>query len=308
MRRVALIIVMTLFSVALSAQQGTAMDFLRFDQNPSTAAMGGAALLSTSTTSFIAFSNPAKLPFGQSKMDAAVAYQRWAPTKTNYASAGFSYNINDRIGLCAGLITGIDPTQRESSIEGAGDAFTPIDIHAGVGVAYRFVGWMSAGVNVKYACQGLAKGYTLSAVLADAFVMASYKGFRGTVGVSSVGSRAFYGAKSALSDSYPVPGALSVAAGYSECFAQRHNFEAEIDVHYIFAVPAAVVSVGAGYSFDKYASVRGGYCYGGKFMPSYGSLGLGTSIKGARLDASYIIAGKGNPMGGTFALGLGYSF
>jgi len=53
---------------------------------------------------------------------------------------------------------------------------------------------------------------------------------------------------------------------------------------------------------------RAGYHYGAakEVIPSHASLGLGVKLFGARLDFSYLLAGES--LGGTLALGLGYSF
>lgn len=67
-------------------------------------------------------------------------------------------------------------------------------------------------------------------------------------------------------------------------------------------------AAGARYAFRDMVSVRTGYHFGTDKspLPSYLSVGLGVKFFGVHLDFAYHLANE--LLGGSFKIGLGYSF
>ncbi len=281
-----------------------ALPYTAADADPVILAKGGAGLTETGSVSHAAFTNAAVIPFSESTLDASAGYMMWQPgsVNSNVISAGAAFNLAGKLGVAAGLYYGMNP---EYGITGTGGTpngtFQPTDIHAAVGVAYRFLGFMSFGVNVGYATSTLAEGKSYGAVEADAFVMAKLAGLKVTAGVSNMlGS-----VKSAIGAKYSLPASAALGAGYGLSLG-KSAVEANVDLDYFFSGGVAA-SLGAAYTFNDLVSVRAGYRYGGDSpVPSYASVGAGAKFMGIKLDAAYLI-GSG-PMANTLALSLGFCF
>ncbi len=271
-----------------------ALPFTVTDTDPVVLAKGGAGLTETGSVSYAAFTNAAAIPFSESALDASAGYVMWQPSAAagNVISAGAAYNLNDTFGFAAGLYYGLNGRNM------------PMDVHAAVGVSYRFLDFMSAGVNFGYASSILPGGQAYDTFAGDAFIMAKFYGVKVTAGVSNVlGS-----IESAGGSKFCIPGSVAVGAGYGTSFAEKHAVEANVDFDYFFDGWIAA-SVGAEYTFNNMVSGRVGYRYGGESpVPSYASVGVGGKFMGFKLDVAYLIAGSDSPMRNTLAVGLGYSF
>ncbi len=282
---------MLLLPTAVGAQ---ALPFTVADTDPVILAKGGAGLTETGSVSYAAFTNPAAITFSDSKLDAAAGYVMWQPSAaaSNVISAGAAYNLNNKLGFAAGLYYGLNGQNM------------PMDVHAAVGVSYRFLDFMSAGINLGYASSLFPGGQSYDSFAGDAFIMAKLYGVKVTAGVSNV----FGAIRSASGAKFSIPGSLAVGVGYGTTFADVHAVEANVDFDYFFSGPVAA-SVGAEYTFNNMVSGRVGYRYGGESpIPSYISVGVGGKFKGFKLDLSYLIAESDSPMRNTLSVGLGYSF
>ncbi len=295
---------MLLLPVASAAQ---ALPFTVSDADPVILAKGGAGLTETASVSHAAFTNAAAVPFSESTLDASAGYMLWQPSavKSNVISIGAAYNMNNKLGIAAGLYYGLNPEYELFGAGGSPDGrFRPSDIHAAVGVSYRFVDFMSVGVNFGYASSSLAEGRSYGSVAADAYVMAKFSDFKLTAGVSNV----FGSIESAGGKKFSLPASAALGAGYQKTFSEKHGVEANLDLDYFFDGWFAA-SVGAGYTFNDMVSVRAGYRYGGDSpIPSFASVGLGGKFMGIKLDLAYLIAGADSPMKNSLALSLGYNF
>ncbi len=284
-----------------------ALPYTASDADPVILAKGGAGLVETGSVSHAAFTNAAVIPFSESSLDASAGYMMWQPSyaNSNVISVGAAYNVNNKFGVAAGLYYGMNPEYTIANASGApGETFKPSDMHAAVGLSYRFLDFMSVGINVGYATSSLAEEQSYGAVSADAFVMAKFSGLKVTAGVSNMlGS-----VESAGGAKFSLPASAALGAGYETVFGEVHGIEANLDVDYFFEGGLAA-SVGAGYTFNDLVSVRAGYRYGGESpIPSFASVGLGGKFMGIKLDLAYLIAGADSPMNNTLAVSLGYSF
>ncbi len=277
------------------------------DADPVILAKGGAGLTETGSISHAAFTNAAAIPFSNSSLDVTAGYMMFQPSavRSDVISAGVAYNLNNKIGFAAGFYYGMNPEFGIINANGLeSGTFKPSDLHAAVGVSYRFLDFMSVGVNFGYARSSLMEKVSYGTVAADAFVMAKFKGVKLAAGVSNIlGS-----IESANGIKFRLPASAALGAGYDINFAERHVLEASLDLDYFFSGELAA-SVGAGYTFNDLISIRAGYRYGGdSVIPSYASIGAGVKVIGIKLDVAYLIAGTDSPMKNTLAVGVGYSF
>ncbi|MCD8209140.1 MAG: PorV/PorQ family protein, partial [Bacteroidales bacterium] len=294
--------VVSLFFGAVSASAGDSeyMGFTRVIQDPVSAGMGGAGVVLGNAWS--SYRNAAALPFSDIRFDVAAGYQGWCPSSydpTSDINVGVAWNIGKKrnVSVAAGFTYGIGEKYETSVGFGShGGSFTPSEIQANVGVAWKFVPFLSLGVNVKYLGDKLTKDVNYEAVSSDIFLMTKISDFRVALGVSSLGSKA----KSSAGTSYPLPASITLGAGYSHVFGKGHGLDILLDGDYYYNSSTASVAVGAGYTWNDHVSVRAGYHYGSEtsksdgsvvscVIPSYASVGIGGKVLGIRIDAAYLI-------------------
>ncbi len=284
-----------------------ALPYTASDADPAILAKGGAGLTETGSISHAAFTNAAAIPFSESTLDVTAGYMMWQPTSinSNVISVGAAYNMKGKLGIAAGFYYGMNPEYKSTNAGGAvGGTFKPSDMHAAVGVSYRFIDALSLGVNFGYASSSLAEGKSYGSIAADIFLMSKFSDFKVTAGVSNLlGS-----VQSAGGAKFKLPASAALGVGYDKTFAEKHAIGANLDLDYFF-IGGVAASVGAGYTFNDFVSVRAGYRYGGEsLIPSFASVGAGVKFAGVKLDLAYLIAGADSPMKNTLAVGLGYSF
>ena len=171
------------------------------------------------------------------------------------------------------------------------------------GFSYRFLPFLSAGVNVGYASSKLAESASYGAFNADVFVMAKFGGLKVAAGVSDIGSAV----SSASGTSFSLPTAATLGAGFQTVAAEKHGIEVNADADYYLA-GAFSAALGASYTYNDMISVRAGYRAGSEsVIPSFASVGAGVKLMGIKLSVAYLIASD-SPLANTLALGLGYTF
>ena len=177
-------------------------------------------------------------------------------------------------------------------------------VKAGLGFGWKFLPWLSAGVNVRYLGETLAQGHSYGAVSSDIFLMSKAGAFTVALGVSSLGSAV----SSESGESFSQPASVALAAGYLKEFAPEHSIELLLDADY-YLYGGAAAAFGAEYSWRDMLSARAGYHYGYRsVIPSYASAGLGLKLFGVSLDFAYLFAPSDSPLKNTMTVGLGYSF
>lgn len=289
--------------------QGFALQSTRIVHSPVSMGMGGAELLSTSSTAWGSYGNIAALPFSNLKGDAQVSFNSWGPTSARYYNGAAGFNLKNKIGLSAGFSTGSGEAFELYDDNGNSKGnFTPKNMRANFGFSWRFIKWMSIGANVSYHTETLLEGSTSKAAMADVFLMGEYNGIRAAAGVRKLGGTVADSKENIFS-----PASSAVAAiGYSKDFG-KNRIEAEADMDYYFSGGATEasapfsVSLGVAYTYNDMVAIRGGYHTGG-VIGNFASLGLGVKFYGVRLDAAFLLAGSGNPMNKTLGVGLGYCF
>ena len=269
--------------------------------------MGGTSVTRTSGISYASFSNAAAIPFSDRTFDVAAGYGMWYPSSStvNNVSAGAAWNAGGKFGIAAGFSYGICQEYEIMNTSGqAAGSFSPSEIQANIGLAWRFLPFISVGADVKYLGNTLAEGQSYSAVSSDIFLMSEFSSFMAAIGVSSLGSKV----RSASGESFSLPASATLGLGYGDVFGQRHGVEVLVDADCYFS-GAFSAAAGASYTYNDMVSVRAGYRYGGdSVIPSFASVGAGVKLFGVRLDAAYLIASGDSPLKNTFCIGIGYSF
>ena len=293
-------VIMLLIPALAGAQ---ALPFTAAETDAASLGTAGANIVETGSVADAAFYNAAAIPFSDSTLDVAAGYSMWAPSKANIINASGAYNLNDKFGFALGFMYGInkayDITTPNGTVTGS---FTPSDMQVNAGFSYRFLPFLSAGVNVGYASSTIAKGASYDAVAADVFVMGQFADFKAALGVSNLGSSV----TSAAGVKFSLPTAVTLGLGYGKVFAENHGLDILVDADY-YLDEGIAAAAGVGYTYNDMVSVRAGYRYGGKTaVPSYASVGLGVKFCGIRLDMAYLIAA--GAMKNTLAVVLGYSF
>lgn len=286
----------------------TALPFTAVVTDPVSMAKGGTSLTQTSSMSYAAFGNPASVPFSTLKADFSAGYSLWEPSgaRSDIMTVAGAGCIREKVGIAAGFSYGLNRPYDVYDESGNPDGtFRPSDMRLVVGLSWRFVKFLSLGVNFGYARSTLAEGASYGAFTSDIFLMSSFSGVRLTAGVSRIGTKvkSSYG-----STRYSLPGAACLGIGYGKVFGQKHGLDICADANVYFTKDFSVCA-GAEYSFDEKIFVRAGYRYGGKtVIPSYASVGLGGRFAGVRIDLAYLAAGKDSPMANTIACSLSYCF
>lgn len=293
---------MLLFPALAGAQ---ALPFTAAETDAASLGKAGANLTETGSIAYSSFSNAAAIPFSDAKMDVAAGYTMWQPSAagSNMINVGAAFNMKQKFGVAVGFMYGMNPAYDITDASGAVKGqFKPSDIHANVGLAWRFLPFLSLGANVGYATSSIAEGQSYGALAADVFAMAKFGGFKVTAGVTNVGTTV----KSASGAEFCIPGSVAVGAGYEATFADKHGIDVLLDADYYFSGWFAAAA-GAAYTYNDLVTVRAGYRYGGESpLPSYASVGAGVKFIGLKLDLAYLIAS--GPAKNTLALSLGYTF
>lgn len=280
-----------------------ALPFVAAETDAASLGKAGANLVETSSIANASFSNAAAIPFSEQKLDVAAGYTMWKPVSSNILNVGAAFNMKQKFGVAVGFQYGMLPSQDLTTAGGAlSGTFKPSEMHVNVGLAWRFLPFLSLGANVGYATSSLAEGYSYGALAADVFAMAKFGGLKVTAGVANVGTTV----KDAAGNEFCIPGSIAVGAGYSKVFGEKNGIDVQVDADYYFSGWMAVAA-GASYTYNDFVSVRVGYRYGGESpVPSYASVGAGVKFLGIKLDAAYLISSS--PIGNTLALSLGYTF
>lgn len=284
--------------------QELALQSARIAHSPVALGMGGAELLSTSSTAWGSYGNIAALPFSGLKGDAQVSYNSWGPASAGYYNGAVGFNLKNKVGLSAGFSTGSGEAYDMFDDNGnAAGQFTPKNLRANFGFSWRFVEWVSLGANISYVSETLLEGCTSKAAAADIFVMGEFKGIRASAGVRKLGGKV----EDSKGNGFPLASSAVAAIGYAKDF-DRNRIEAEADMDYYLSGKAPFsVSLGVAYTYNDMVSIRGGYHTGG-VVGNFASVGLGLKFFGVRLDAAFLLAGSDSPMNKTLGAGLGYCF
>lgn len=295
-----------LLPVSLWAQGGDALSFTRIERDPANAALASAGTALPAGAAWKAFSDAAMLPFTQGKLDAGVAYQRWAPETalSNNIQAGVAFKVLPRLAFSAGyaLNMGTPFANLGEFGEELGTTVKPMSHLVALGVGVGLGQKWSVGVNLRYAIdKGIDSHSGFSGDLSLAWQPLT--SLRVSAGVATLGTPL----ASEDGNKYQQPASGRLGVNWGLVLAEDHAIDlmASGDVFFSGKVSGAL---GVQYGWRKMVFARCGYRLAseGCALPSHLGLGLGACFHGFRLDVSYLTASK--YIGDTLAVGLGYNF
>ncbi len=299
---------------ALQSVKGQTASFM--DVNPDPIAMGMANANSVVyANAFSIWNNSANSVFSENKMDVAASYGIWQPSSSKnnvIAVAGYG-KIAKFMAVTAGVkYFTHKPFQYTDNYSNVKGSYTPKELSAGIGLAFRILPILSASVNFNYILSDMANDNVTSgakaanAFAADAGLLLHLKHFNVALTASNIGTKINYGS----TNSYSLPANLRLGAGTSYVFNKKHKLTANLQGGMLFSNSAFFGEIGAEYMFNDMVAIRAGYHYGdkNKYTPSYASVGLGAKFFGISLNAAYLLAGSSSPIGNSFNVSLGWGF
>lgn len=295
-----------LFHGALSAQS---VPFL--DVNPDAHVMG---MANTGTVmyanAFSIWSNSSSTLFSDQKMDIAASYGMWQPSVSgnNVISVAGYGRVAKFMSITAGVKyythKPYDISDANGNITGT---FSPKEMSAGIGLAFKILPILSASANVHYVMSDMGGPKKANAVSADFGAMVHLKFMNIGVTASNIGSKINYGGAS----SYSLPANLKIGVGTSQTFSDIHKITANLQGGMTFHNTAFFGELGAEYMYNELVAARVGFHYGNpdKTIPPYVSVGLGAKFFGISLNAAYLIAvTASSPLKNTFSVSVGWGF
>lgn len=293
--------------IAISSYGQSAVSFVNISADPVYYSLGGAAL-TADANAFSVSTNISAVALGDDHMAASASYGSWQPQGVNSSLAsisGFGL-IGGKLGVGLNAKYMMYPSYSTVTEGGfpAGE-FTPEDLSMELGLSYKIIKGLSAGVNVRYIMSKLAKEADGSAVSADISLSYRVAGIRVAAAVTNLGSKIDYGYRP-----YTLPAMAKLGVGYVYDI-QNSSVGVHLEGDYIIYNGSVMCGLGAEYKFKELVSARVGYHYGSKAADailSYFSAGLGVKLLGVTLDAAYLVGMSESPLNNTWMVSLGYRF
>lgn len=261
------------------------------------------ATIAASANAYSLRANPAMMSFQDGRLDAAASYGMWGSSDSRKTVISFAAacKLGNKLGLGIDFNSFGMPSYNIVSTQGIAQqvngTFKPSEMNIGLGLSYKFIDCLSAGVDVKFVSSKLSPDAKASAIAADIALAYSNDALKAGLGVCNIGSKLKYG-----QNSYGLPSYARAGASYSII-----GLTVQAEVDYLFT-SALMAGLSAEYWFKDIVGARIGYHYGDskKALPSYTSVGLGAQFKGVHFDFGYLLGNK--VLGGTMNFTLGYHF
>ena len=303
-------IVSTIIAVSLAGiqmfGQNESFQAMRFDMEPSSAALAGSAIASGKSVAYAALKNASVLPFIDKTSDIAVSYSMWAPQsgKSDGINIGCGVKAGNRFGysLAVSRKSGTTYDVIDDMGNSKGTFETSSMVLAG-GIGLKITDALGLGINAKYLSETLSPDSKPSSFGADLFAIYHTNNLNVTAGLSSVGASV----KDVAGNAFKLPMSVTAGVSYSADAGENSAFEVDGAMDYFFS-GNFTAAAGAQYIWNKLIAIRAGYHYDSEAaaVPSYASIGAGLSIRGIHFDIAYLTA---NPIiGGSINIGVGYRF
>ena len=295
MKKCILAVVMALVGLEAGAQ--SALPFIRIDRSPRSSALAGAGMASVNNGWYAAFGSAAQLGFQPVKGDVGAALQLWEMSNEVDKTTNIQAGAGLRFGSFGVALGG---AYQMGVMQGT---YTPSDRLVSLGLAYNIGGFVSIGLNARYAAQHFTQEARVSGLSMDISALGRISPeITVAVGVGCLG-----GQVRGSADAYPQPAYARAGAAWHHAFGPMHALELVLDGEYNFDGSAAG-TIGLEYGYNHTIYARAGYRLAGKkaLIPSHLGLGVGLQFRGFRLEASYLTASP--ILGNTLNLGAAYKF
>lgn len=263
---------------------GQSVQFINISSDPYSNSMGGVTL-TLDATPFTVQSNASAMPFAKENLYIGASYS--TINKFLVGASGFGKIGNLAVGLNAKYYNHLpyNITSEQGYISGE---FQPIELAAEVGVAYKILGGLSVGGNLRYIISNLGPEHKGNSFCGD--ISATYKLGHLSVAAAGVniGSKIDYSSSAVKLDPKNLPAMGKLGVGYTLHLPKKQKLNFALEGDYLIYQSAFMAGAGVEYDFKDMVSIRGGYHYGdNSAIPSYVSAGVGFKLKGVRIDASY---------------------
>ncbi|MDR1273667.1 MAG: PorV/PorQ family protein [Odoribacteraceae bacterium] len=295
----------------LLAQSG-ASPFLTIPVDARSSGMGGTGV-ALARGSFIAFHNPAALPFATGRGGAGDSHTPWLPAWLPGAflnAAGGYYRLDERHGVAAGF--------RYFSLPGGpgrddratpSRALHPAEWAAEAAYARRLSANAGASLAARYTRSDMGERAAGAATFdAKLFYRAAFHPLAGAtwaagLGLNNVGGKIKYAGKA-----YALPAWVTLGGALSLPFSPRHELHGAVDLAYHFlpaGEPLLETAIGAEYLFLSRGSLRAGYHAGnGGKEKNRATLGCGLHVAPASCHFAYWITSPSSPLRNTWSLSV----
>ncbi len=284
--------------------QGTAAEFLTSTPDAQALAQGGASV-AMDATAYSFWNNPASSSFSEKKMAVGVSYGLMQPklSKANMASLAGYGSITDKISVQAAAKLYMHKPYDLVSPDGIYDGtFSPKEYNVGVGVAYKIIPCLSAGVGLSYIGSDIGGPKSASAFAANVGVYFKKKALSAGLRASNLGTKLSYGGSS----SYSLPMDIALGAAYKVGKVEKSNLDINAQVSMLPASSLFMAAAGLRYNYGELFHVAAGYSFAAdSSAPSYLTVGAGVEIAGISLDLCYL---AGSVLANTLMFNLGYAF
>lgn len=300
MKKLIITSTLALVSLLCSAQGNTAMTFTCLVQDPALQGMAGAGFVSDCGTASTAAGLSAVSALSDSKGGVLASYQ--SNSGTGYISVAGGARLLPWMNLYVAGTYGICKSFETTDSYGfPSGTFTPNQIIGAAGLSFRILDWLSAGFNARIASETEYTNVGYKSFAGDIYVAGKFGGFRAAIGAMNLGP----GVTTKSNTVFPLPSSIKLGLGYGAGFGES-SLEVNADANCWFNSGFSAAA-GIAYCFKGFVTLRGGYHLDGKaILPSYATLGLGLSFKGASLDLAYLFGG--DALKNSFCAGLRYSF
>ena len=282
-----------------TAMQAQSFLTLNTSTDPSALALAGTSV-ARDADAFAVQNNASAMGLYEGKLALSGSYGMFQPKYLNQAAGSFAAMAKFGDKFAAGLFGNYfinQPYIEVSQVGAPNKEFTPKDLTAGLGFAYKVTDFLSVGLAGKFGSATFASDASSTAVCADLSVTYSQNGLNAAVSVNNLGPKA-----KVRQNQYDLPTMAKLGVSYSVA-----SFCGSFEADYLFAGSFSA-ALGAEYTIVDIVSLRAGYHYGsGAYvLPSFASVGLGLKYADVELNAAYLLGSE--TLGGTMCFGLGYSF
>lgn len=280
-----LLIALVLTATAATAQTGS---FLNIPDDVRELATGG-----------VNAGSDAVIALDDDRIKADVSYLMWSPkgVASNIVTADLGYRLGKLAIFAEAGMNAYSPYDTYDEWGNSTGEYSPSEMFAGIGAAYRIIPGLGVSVMAKYVGSNLAEGARTSAVCADVNAVFWLKSLTVGVSGSNIGSGT-------------LPMLVEAGARHSFSFGKTLKLGVGLDAGYMSQGQngAVVASAGVDLKILDMISVMAGYHFSTNtaFEPSYVSAGLGVDIAMIKISAAYL---TGNPyIGNTLGITLGCAF
>lgn len=288
--------------------------FLNQPDDARSLAMGGAVLGLNGDAGTITV-NPASMALSEYTYSVNVGYLGYQPManmNNQFNLAGFA-KFSDSFSMSVfGKYVMMPAYGIKDNAGNLLSEFTPSELAAGLGFAYRLGDNLSVGINAKFIRSALSSAEYVdiyqdgTAFAGDVTVMYRLNALQISAGVTNIGTQMSYVIDG---EGYQLPAAGRLGIGYGTQFSNLSlNASAEVDYYLYHATLGAGLGMELGYADTGFLRAGFHYASGEATLPTYASVGLGGKFGKHNLGLAYLLPLGTEVLKNTFMISYGFNF